>query len=311
MKYFQYSEMTKNGKIKVYTAMFFAVLFWGFSFVWSKQVLAVYKPVTLIFFRLNLSVFFLFLFGILFHKIQKIKKEDRIKIIIIAFFEPFIYFLGENFGLTRVSSTVASVIISTIPLFSLIAAYFFSKEKMTFTNIIGILFSIAGVFLVILKDGLSFKADFWGVGFMLLAVFGAVVYSLLVLDITRKYNVYSIIAYQNLIGVFLFAPLFFIFEYKDFILIPFSWKAWFPLLELAVFASTIAFMLFTFGIKHLGVTRANTISNLIPVVTALFSFIILGENFSLLNIIGILVVVTGLILSQLKRNKKSVIINEY
>ncbi len=291
--------------------MFFAVLFWGFSFVWSKQVLAVYKPITLIYLRLILSVFFLFLFGLLFHKIQKIKKEDRFKIVIIAFFEPFVYFLGENFGLTHVSSTVASVLISTIPLFSLIAAYFFTKERLTLANILGIILSITGVIMVIVKDEFRFKADLYGIGFMLLAVFAAVAYSVVVLKITKKYNVYSIIAYQNLIGVFMFTPLFFIFDYKDFIAIRFSWEAWFPLLELAVFASTIAFMLFTFGIKHLGVTRANTISNLIPVVTALFSFIILGENFSLLNIIGILVVITGLILSQMHRNKKSVIINEY
>ena len=303
--------MGKNRKIKIYTAMFFAVLFWGFSFVWSKQVLAVYKPVTVIYLRLILSVFFLFLFGFLFRKIQKIKKEDRLKILILAFFEPFAYFLGENFGLTHVSSTVASVLISTIPLFSLIAAYFFTKERMTGANILGIMLSIAGVFMVILKDGFRFKADLYGIGFMLLAVFAAVAYSVIVLDITKKYNVYSIIAYQNLIGIFMFTPLFFIFDYTDFITTPFSWEAWIPLLELAVFASAIAFMLFTFGIKHLGIIRANTVSNLIPVVTALFSFIILGENFSLLNVIGILVVVTGLILSQQHRKKKSVIINEY
>ena len=303
--------MGKNRKIKIYAAMFFAILFWGFSFVWSKQVLAVYKPVTVIYLRLILSVFFLFLFGLLFHKIQKIKKEDRLKILILAFFEPFVYFLGENFGLTHVSSTVASVLISTIPLFSLIAAYFFTKEKMTGANILGIILSIAGVIMVILKEGFRFKADLYGIGFMLLAVFAAVTYSVVVLDITKKYNVYSIIAYQNLIGIFMFTPLFFIFDYTDFITTPFSWEAWIPLLELAVFASAIAFMLFTFGIKHLGIIRANTVSNLIPVVTAIFSFIILGENFSLLNVIGILVVVTGLILSQQHRKKKSVIFNEY
>ncbi len=303
--------MGKNRKIKIYTAMFFAVLFWGFSFVWSKQVLAVYKPVTVIYLRLILSVFFLFLFGLLFHKIQKIRKKDRLKILILAFFEPFVYFLGENFGLTHVSSTVASVLISTIPLFSLIAAYFFTKEKMTGANILGIILSIAGVIMVILKEGFRFKADLYGIGFMLLAVFAAVTYSVVVLDITKKYNVYSIIAYQNLIGIFMFTPLFFIFDYTDFITTPFSWEAWIPLLELAVFASAIAFILFTFGIKHLGIIRANTISNLIPVVTAIFSFFILGENFSLINVIGILVVVTGLILSQQHRKKKSVIFNEY
>ena len=109
----------------------------------------------------------------------------------------------------------------------------------------------------------------------------------------------------------MFTPLFFIFDFKNFISISFSLQAWLPLLELAVFASTIAFMFFTYGIKNLGVTRANTISNLIPIVTAIFSFVVLGESFSLLNIIGIFVVVTGLILSQIKRTKKVAVLNEY
>ncbi len=146
---------------------------------------------------------------------------------------------------------------------------------------------------------------------MLLAVFSAVGYSVLVLDITKKYNVYSVISYQNLIGVLMFAPLFFIFEYNDFINTKFSSEAWIPLFELAFFASTLAFMFFTYGIKHIGATRANTISNLIPIVTALFSFLILDEKFSFINISGIIIVVAGLILSQLNRKKKNVIINEY
>ncbi len=303
--------MSKKNKIKVYVAMFFAIVFWGFSFVWSKQVLAVYKPITVIFLRLILSVFFLFLLGTLFHKIQKLRKEDRLKMVFVAFFEPFVYFLGENFGLTHVSSTVAAVMISTIPLFSLIAAYFLTSERMSLWNIFGIVFSILGVVLVVLKRNFQFKADILGIGLMLLAVFAAVAYSIVVLNVTKKYNVYSIIAYQNLIGIVMFTPLFFIFDFKNFISIPFSWTAWFPLLELAIFASTIAFMFFTYGIKNLGVTRANTISNLIPIVTAFFSFIVLGESFSPLNIIGIIVVVAGLILSQMKMKKSIAILNEY
>ena len=41
----------------------------------------------------------------------------------LAFFEPFFYFLGESFGLTYVSATVCSVLISTIPVFATIGAW--------------------------------------------------------------------------------------------------------------------------------------------------------------------------------------------
>lgn len=303
--------MTKNNKIKVYVAMFFAVVFWGFSFVWTKQVLEVYRPITVIFLRLILSVLFLFGLGSLFNKIQKIKKEDRLRMVYIAFFQPFVYFIGENFGLSHVSSTIAAVMISTIPLFSIIVAYFVTNERISFGNFLGILLSVVGVFFVIMKKNMEFKADLLGIGFLLLAVFSAVGYSVIVVDVTKKYNVYSIIAYQNLIGIFMFAPLFFILDFKNFMSVAFTWKAWFPLIELAVFASTLAFMLFTFGIKNLGITKANTLSNLIPIVTAFFSFLVLGERFSFMNILGIFIVVLGLILSQIKRKSKNIILNEY
>ncbi len=291
--------MDKKNNVKVYVAMFFAVLFWGFSFVWSKQVLRVYEPITVIYFRLVLSVVFLFIFGKIFNKIKPIRRADWKSMLIIAFFEPFAYFLGENFGLTHVSSTVAAVLVSTIPLFSPLATYLLHKEKVGLQNFIGIVLSIIGVILVILKDDFGFKADTFGLLFMMLAVFSAVAYSVLVVKVSNRYNVYSIIAYQNLIGIVLFSPMFFYFEFDSFIHMAFQWKVWIPLIELAIFASTLAFMLFTYGIRELGIIKANTLANFIPVITALFSFFVLGEQFSVLNIIGIFIVVFGLILSQI------------
>jgi len=295
--------MNKDNLVKVYVAMFFAILFWGFSFVWSKQVLSFYQPITVIYFRLILSVVFLFSLGLVLNKIQRIKKQDCKKIFVLAFFEPFAYFLGENFGLMHVSSTVAAVLVSTIPLFSPLAAFLFHREKISLLNFGGIILSIVGVFLVILKKDFSFKADTLGLLFMALAVFSAVAYSLIVVKISSSYNVYSIIAWQNVIGVILFTPLFFIFDFNEFKSMSFNWNIWLPLIELAVFASTFAFMLFTYGIRILGVTKANTLANFIPVVTASFSFLVLGEKFSFLNLVGILIVILGLIISQIKSRK--------
>ncbi len=295
--------MNRKNLIKVYAAMFFAIIFWGFSFVWSKQVLAVYEPITVIYFRLILSVIFLFVVGKLFRKLQRIERKHWKSFLFIAFFEPFAYFIGENFGLTHVSSTVASVLVATIPLFSPFAAFLIHKEKISILNFAGIVLSIIGVVMVILKNDLGIKADFWGLLFMMLAVFSAVAYSVAVVNIADRYNVYTIITVQNFIGILLFTPIFFISEYENFIQIPFSWEIWLPLIELAVFASTFAFMLFTYGIRVLGVTKANTLANFIPVITAVYAFWVLGETLSWLNILGIVVVIVGLIISQIKLQK--------
>ena len=52
--------------------------------------------------------------------------------LLMALFEPFIYFLGESYGLLYVSSTVAAVIVATIPLISPLFAWYFFREKLNF-----------------------------------------------------------------------------------------------------------------------------------------------------------------------------------
>ena len=71
-----------------------------------------------------------------------------------------------------------------------------------------------------------------------------------------------------------FLPLFLILDFKHFISTPFTFNMFKPIIELAVFASCGAFILFAYSVKNMGITKANVFSNCIPVFTALFSFIL-------------------------------------
>jgi drug/metabolite transporter (DMT)-like permease len=79
-----------------------------------------------------------------------------------------------------------------------------------------------------------------------------------------------------------------------------------PIIELAVFASCGAFILFAYSVRKMGITKANVFSNCIPVFTAIFSFIILDEKLTVQNIIGMAIVIAGLFMSQLDGGKKSI-----
>jgi len=286
--------------VRVYLAIFISTLFWGFSFIWTKIVLSYLGPITTILFRLIISTFLLYLVSSFLKKIQKITPSDWKTIFLLALFQPFLYFIGENIGLTYTSSTVAAVIIATIPLFSPIASYLFLKERISLMNLLGILISIVGVFLVIIKPDLSFSVSPIGIMLLLLAVFSAIAYSIVLVRLAGKYNVYTLVTYQNAIGVLFFIPIFFTFEYHNFLSVTFSWDYVVPLLELAVFASSLAFLFFTYGIQNLGVVRANTLANIIPVFTAVFAYFFIGERLNFFNSLGIAVVIFGLFLSQLK-----------
>jgi drug/metabolite transporter (DMT)-like permease len=56
--------------------------------------------------------------------------------------------------------------------------------------------------------------------------------------------------------------------------------------------------------------KANVFTNLIPVFTGLFSFFILGETFTPLKIIGILLVMSGVVLSQSQKIGQ-IVINKF
>ena len=281
--------------------MFLATLFWGFSFIWSIKLLQFYEPFTIILLRLVVSTVFLLPIGLFFRKLTPLKKEDLKVMFLLALFEPFLYFIGEAYGLKYVSATVSSVLIATIPLFSPIAAWYFFRERLSPLNLAGILVSVAGVLLVILDKNYQLNASFIGILLLALAVFSAIGYSVLVIKAAKRYNVFSIIFYQNLFGIVLFMPFFFYFDFGRFMAVEITLEILKPLLALAILASSIAFMLFTYGIRELGLVKANSIANIIPVFTAIFSYFFLHEILSYVNILGILVVLCGLFLSQLKK----------
>jgi drug/metabolite transporter (DMT)-like permease len=168
-------------------------------------------------------------------------------------------------------------------------------------NFVGIAVSFFGVTLVVLKKDLSFNASVEGILLMCLAVFSAIGYSLVVVKAVKKYNIFSIITYQNLFGVLFFLPLLFYFDLEHLKTVNFTFVILWPLLALAILASSAAFMLFTYGIKILGIVKANTISNSIPVFTAIFAYFILDEQLIFINFVGVLIVLTGLFLSQLRK----------
>ena len=288
-------------QLKVTFAMIIAMLFWGISFIWSEQALAVYNPFTLVLFRLIISTGLLFGINIWLKKISRIYKKDILRFILLAFLQPFAYFIGENYGIILTDSTTTSVVIATIPLFSPIAAYFFLKEKINLITFIGIIVSITGVALVIMTDDFSISVDPNGILLLFGAVACAVLYSVLVVGLSNTYNIYTVLAFQNLIGVLWFIPVFFIFDYKEFINIGFKTEAFLPIILLAIFGSTICYLLFIYGVKKLGITRANIFGNSIPVFTAFFAFIILGKVFTWLNIFGIFLVLAGVTVTQINK----------
>jgi len=287
---------------KTYIALTISMILWGFSFVWSKVALETYPPISVVLFRLIVSSVSIYTFVKIARIKFKLKKKDIKMFILLAFFEPFLYFLGETFGLQEVSATTTSVLISTIPIFVPIFVFIIYREKLSKINIIGSLVSFIGILFIVLNNNFELDASVLGISLIFLAVFAAIGYSLVVKQIAERYNPILIVLYQNTFAILLFFPLFLFLDFSTFINIKHNLNSLFAIFELGIFASSIAFILFAYGIKKIGVSKAGFFTNLIPIFTSIIAFFILDEKYSLIKYIGIGIVILGLFLSQLNIN---------
>ena len=286
------------------------MIFWSFSFIWTRVAILSFPPMTLITLRLILASGLLFGVLKLTKRFQLILRKDIKLFLLLALFEPFLYYVGETFGLTMVESTPAAVIISTIPLFAPVFAFIFLRERIGWATIVGILISLIGVFFVIYERGTGFKANPIGVALMFMAVFSAIGYATILKKIPNNYSSMSIIFYQSLLGLIFFIPTFFLTDFSTIQSIKVSNQSILALILLAIFASVIAFVLFAGAVRQVGVTRTNVFVNLIPVFTAILSWLILDEVLTPWKWFGIAIVVLGLFVSQWHNYRNNKIITE-
>jgi drug/metabolite transporter (DMT)-like permease len=292
-----------NKKMMSYIAVILAMTCWSLTFVWYKDALVNFMPISLVVSRLVLATLIMFPIMLLTKTFQKPTKKQVPYFFLLALFEPFLYFLGESNGMQYVSATTGAVVIAIIPLFAPFTDRIFFKKTISAANIIGILVSIIGVFIVVSQSDGGLNASMKGIMWLLLAVFGAVFYSVVVYKLSQQYNALTIIGTQNAIGFFYFLPIFFINEFAHFKQISWSFEVLLPVIELSIFGSVLAFIGFTYAIKHLGISRSNVFTNLIPVLTAIFAYFIKGDPISVMKAVGIGVVISGLLLSQMGKKK--------
>ena len=293
----------KNKGLIVHLAGVTAMIFWGMSFVWSTQVYQNLNPTATIFLRLVVATVFLTTILFVFRLNEKIQKKHLGLFAIAALFEPFLYFIFEGYGLKNSSPVIGAGIIALIPLVTPIAARIFLKERLTPMNIVGFIISFAGVIVMLLNKNLELTASPKGILFLCGSVVVAVGYSIALIRLTKLYKPLTITWMQNIVGMIYFIPMVIIMEHFE----PSNFAnvgAYIvPLVCLGIFCSAGAYALWAFAFSKLGASKANVYSNLIPVFTAIFSYLLTIESLTVNKIIGIVVVVAGLILSQMKPNK--------
>ena len=280
-----------------YLKAILAMLFWSATFVWFKIAYQTYLPYEVTFLRLLLASILLFIVMLLSPKREKVHSKDIWQMMLVAFCEPFMYFIGEANEMKIVAPALGSLIISTIPIFSAIGAWLILKEKLPWYVVLGLIVSTSGVIVMSLGSA-DFSATIKGILFLMIAVLSGVFYGISVRNLTHRYSPITIVTWQNFFGMLYFLPLFLIVDGKHFFSIQHSAQGLITIAAMSILASVIAFILFTGVLRDLGVAKSNIFTNLIPVFTVILAYIVLGDKLNWTGWIGLSLAVLGLFVSQ-------------
>jgi len=306
--------MDKNKKAILF--LIFTTLFWGGNFVVGKLVVSTVPPFVMAFIRWGIAL--IFLIPLLFRGgmpskalLQKHWKSILTMSITGVFgFNTLVYFAVQY-----TTSVNASLVNALSPVIILILSSIILHERLNGIQLFGAIFSFIGVLIVVshgtIQTFLQFQFNTGDI-LMVIAVILWAVYSIVMKKVTVHIPSLSIIAINALIGWLLIMP-FAIWEWTQTELIRFDFTSSVGLLYIGIFASFLAFLWWNEGVIHLGPSKAGVFLNLIPVFAAILSPLILKEGLSSNQLIGGLIVIVGVFITNfdrsnlfLKRNVKNI-----
>ena len=296
--------MSKNFFLAVFL-LTSASFFWSGNFFAGKiAYLSDLTPFKLGFFRWLLAMLILlpFTYSEIIRNYNYYKKN-----ILLMTFLGFLAVTVFN-SLTYISLQTTLIINSTLmasiaPVLMIGFSWLIFKTKTTILQFAGIFLSLLGAFSIILKGNINnlynlyfTSGDIW----MFTAVVSWCLYSVLLKKIDNSISQLASLQVMVILGLLFIFPLYIIENYNTSFL-PTQKIDFVIIIYVAIFASIIAFFSWNKGVSIIGPNRSSLFLHLIPVFSSIWAVSFLNEKFSFFHFIGIIFILSGIILSNIKK----------
>ena len=286
---------------------FLTVAIWGSTFVFTKMLLLHgLSPAQIFTLRFIVAYLLLLAFELVSRRqsfrLFSASWRDELTMLLLGITGGSVYFLTENAALLYTTATNTSLIVCSCPLFAmlLVAVAYRQSERFTRVQVVGSLLACLGMAVVVLNG--RFVLHLSPVGDML--AFGAclcwAVYSLLMKSVTERYSVFFITRKVFFYGLLTILPYYIVFPGFPTMEVIFSREVLWNLLFLSVVASMICFLVWNWVIHQLGAVIATNWVYLNPITTIIFAWWLLHEQITLWFLLGSLLIIVGMILSDKK-----------
>jgi len=295
-------------KTKAMIAVILGNAIFGFSFLFSKVILDMTVPSVLL--AVRFSVAFLVLNIIVLFgrgKIEFSLKGKPLKnILLLAIFQPVIYFFAESYGIAYTSSAFAGTIIAVIPIAGIICDILIMHVKVSKKQILCSVFSVIGVAITTLGME-STKSSGLGIFMLFIAVLAAAMFYVFSQKAGEHYNALERTYVMFAIGsvTYVIAALVQCAGHYDTMIIPAvtSIQFWGGMIYLSVFSSVAAFMALNFGSSYIPVSQASIFANLTTVISIVAGVVILHERFTIQQVVGAIVILASVYIASVAGQK--------
>ena len=296
----------KNPTLADYTLLTILALIWASAFFNIKIATYSYGPVSIAFFRIffgAIPVIFLCLY-------KKIKIEaftkDWFWFASIGVINLVIPFFLIAYGVQKVQSNLAAILMASTPLSATILAHFFTKyEKINFTKVIGVLIGFFGIIVLFSDNILIDNENFFYALMILLGSTFYVIGGLLTLKISKKRNE-NVTASILIWGTIVVFPIAMLLEQ------PWNFNlrldSTISLIYLGIFPTGVAWLLRFHILKKNGLVFQAQVAYLIPIFGVILGYIFLKEIITLKVLIALATVIIGFyfVRRSIKQNLTSV-----
>lgn len=283
----------QNNLLAVHLPLFATQFFFSVLPVFSKLAFINFSPGSVIFFRVVCAAVLFALVFFLFKR-ERIKETKH-----YFYFAAFAFFgvAGNQYmflqGVSRTTAINASLLISSIPIFTLVVAILFRKEKFSAGKFLGVLIALFGVINIIGLESFEFGEFFWG--------------NILIIGNSLMYSIYLVISkpFLQIYKPFTLVTYIFIFASIEIIPITFEEVAninyaavemngYVPLFVLVFFGTILPYLINNLALKRTYSSIVAIYTYLQPVFGGLLAIFVLGETLSLKLVLSGFLIIAGM-----------------
>nr|WP_068621563.1 DMT family transporter [Paenibacillus tuaregi] len=286
---------------RAYAAAITYALIIGFSFMFVKMALTVSNPLDTLAHRFTISLISIWLVMIIARRPFRFSWRAVLTMLPIALFYPFLFFLLQTFGLVYTTSAEAGIVNAAAPIFTMLLASFFLKERSTWLQKLFTLVSVAGVIFIFLMNGVKLaSSSTLGIVLILLSALSFAAYSVLVRKQTQKYHFLDMTFMVTLIGCILL-NLISVFRHTAegtlaSYFAPFTAPAFiWAILYLGIMSSAGSSLSSNYALSKLEASKMSIFGNLATVITLFAGVLVLHEKLAYYHFIGAAMVIAGVI----------------